>query len=220
MPTFKPSPQMRRMQIIALLLLVASGIVNYLDRSALSIANIEVRQELGLSATVMGVLLSAFLMSYAFSQLPAGILVDRVGPRALLGVGLVIWSVAQGAAGFVTSYAQFFAARIGLGIGEVTAVSDRSPRRQQLVPRQGARSSDRHIQFGAQHRHGSRATHPDLADAGVRLAHHVHRDGGRRTCRRHRMVCLLSRRRSIRDRRGPGLYPFGGHCPEHRRRSA
>jgi MFS family permease len=118
MSAFKPSPQMRRMQIVALLLLVASGIVNYLDRSALSIANIEVRQELGLSATVMGVLLSAFLMSYAFSQLPAGILVDRVGPRILLGVGLVIWSVAQGAAGFVTSYAQFFAARIGLGIGE------------------------------------------------------------------------------------------------------
>ena len=73
MSMFKPSPQMRRMQIVALLLLVASGIVNYLDRSALSIANIEVRQELGLSATAMGVLLSAFLMSYAFSQLPAGI---------------------------------------------------------------------------------------------------------------------------------------------------
>jgi sugar phosphate permease len=73
MSTFKPSLQMRRMQMVALLLLVASGIVNYLDRSALSIANIEVRQELGLSATAMGVLLSAFLMSYAFSQLPAGI---------------------------------------------------------------------------------------------------------------------------------------------------
>jgi MFS family permease len=57
-------------------------------------------------------------MSYAFSQLPAGILVDRIGPRILLGVGLVIWSVAQGAAGSVTSYAQFFAARIGLGVGE------------------------------------------------------------------------------------------------------
>jgi hypothetical protein len=63
MSAFKPSQQMRRMQIVALLLLVASGIVNYLDRSALSIANIEVRQELGLSATAMGVLLSAFLMS-------------------------------------------------------------------------------------------------------------------------------------------------------------
>ena len=66
----------------------------------------------------MGVLLSAFLMSYAFSQLPAGILVDRVGSRILLGAGLVIWSVAQGAAGFVTSYAQFFVAWIGLGVGK------------------------------------------------------------------------------------------------------
>jgi hypothetical protein len=53
MSAFKPSQQMRRMQIVALLLLVASGIVNYLDHSALSIANIEVRQELGLSATAM-----------------------------------------------------------------------------------------------------------------------------------------------------------------------
>jgi sugar phosphate permease len=68
----------------------ASGIVNYLDRSALSIANIEVRQEPGLSATAMGVLLSAFLMSYAFSQLPAGILVDRIGLHILLGVGLAL----------------------------------------------------------------------------------------------------------------------------------
>jgi MFS family permease len=118
MPAFKPSPQMRRMQIIALLLLLASGIVNYLDRSALSIANIEVRQELGLSATAMGVLLSAFLLSYAFSQLPAGLLVDRVGPRLLLGLGLVLWSLAQGAAGFVTSYGQFIIARVGLGMGE------------------------------------------------------------------------------------------------------
>ena len=95
----------------------------------------------------------------------------------------------------------------------VAAVSHRRPRRQQLVPRQGTRSSDRHLQRGAQHRHGARAAHPDLADAGLRLAHDVHRHGGRRTCRRRRMVCLLSRCRSIRDRRGPGLYPFGGHRP-------
>lgn len=97
------SPQMRRMQIVALLMLVASGTVNYPDRFDLSIANIEVRQELGLSATAMGVLLSAFLMSFAFSQLPAGIPVDRVGPRILLGAELAIWSVAQGAVGFVTN---------------------------------------------------------------------------------------------------------------------
>ena len=60
---YQPSSQMRRMQRIALFMLVVSGAVNYLDRSALAIANPEIRQELGLNATEMGVLLSAFLIS-------------------------------------------------------------------------------------------------------------------------------------------------------------
>jgi sugar phosphate permease len=72
-----PSPDMRRMQRIALVMLVISGTVNYLDRSALAIGNPEIREELGLNATQMGVLLSAFLVSYAFAQLPVGLLVDR-----------------------------------------------------------------------------------------------------------------------------------------------
>ena len=118
MPTYAPSPGMRRMQWIALVLLVASGTVNYLDRSALAIANPEIRQQLGLDATKMGVLLSAFLISYAFCQLPAGLLVDRVGPRKLLGLGLAVWSLAQTLAGFVTGFTQFWWARVFLGVGE------------------------------------------------------------------------------------------------------
>ena len=118
MQSHRPSPAMRRMQWIALVMLVISGTVNYLDRSALAIGNPEIRQELGLSATEMGVLLSAFLVSYAFAQLPAGLLVDRVGPRTLLGTGLAVWSLAQTVAGFVTSFTQFWWARVFLGIGE------------------------------------------------------------------------------------------------------
>lgn len=67
MAAHTPSPAMRRMQRIALLMLVISGTVNYLDRSALAIGNPEIRGELGLNATQMGVLLSAFLVSYAFA---------------------------------------------------------------------------------------------------------------------------------------------------------
>jgi len=55
-----------------------------------------------------------FLWAYAFSQLPAGALVDRVGPRWLLGFGLMIWSGAQIAAGTVGSITQFAIARVGL----------------------------------------------------------------------------------------------------------
>jgi MFS family permease len=116
--SYRPTPAMRRMRWIALVMLVVSGAVNYLDRSALAIGNPEIRHDLGLDATQMGVLLSAFLISYAFCQLPAGLLVDRVGPRKLLGLGLVIWSVAQTAAGFVVGFGQFWWARVFLGVGE------------------------------------------------------------------------------------------------------
>jgi MFS family permease len=71
----------------------------------------------------MGLLLSAFLWAYAFFQLPGGVLVDRVGPRRLLTAGLVVWSVAQAAAGFVGSFWQFSIARVFLGLGEAPMFS-------------------------------------------------------------------------------------------------
>src|SRR3954468_3410652 len=93
------SPRIRTVQRTVLALLVISGAVNYVDRATLSIANPLIRQDLGLSIADMGLLLSAFLWAYAFSQLPGGALTDRLGPRRLLGLGLFVWSLAQGAAG-------------------------------------------------------------------------------------------------------------------------
>jgi len=106
------------MQKSALTLLVFAGTLNYFDRSALAIANPLIREELGLSLSQMGLLLSAFLWAYAFAQLPGGALVDRLGARRLLGAALAFWSIAQAAAGFVTNLGQFAIARAGLGLGE------------------------------------------------------------------------------------------------------
>ncbi|MGF6384646.1 sugar phosphate permease [Paraburkholderia atlantica] len=111
-------PRVRRAQIVALTLLMVSGIVNYLDRGTLAVANPLIRKDLGLSLGEMGLLLSAFSWSYALFQLPVGGLVDRIGPRRLLGVGLIIWSLAQAAGGIVSSFGWFVVARIVLGIGE------------------------------------------------------------------------------------------------------
>jgi sugar phosphate permease len=113
----------RRKQRVALVLLVVGGTLNYLDRSTLSIANVLIRDELGLSIADMGLLLSAFLWAYAFAQLPGGALVDRVGPHRLLAAGLGLWSLAQAAAGFVTSFWQFSIARVLLGLGEAPMFS-------------------------------------------------------------------------------------------------
>ena len=111
-------PKIRRAQIVALTLLMVSGIVNYLDRGTLAVANPLIRHDLGLSLGQMGLLLSAFSWSYALFQLPVGGLVDRVGPRKLLGIGLIVWSLAQAAGGFVSTFGWFIIARIVLGIGE------------------------------------------------------------------------------------------------------
>lgn len=115
----QPVPRrIRRAQTVALALLMVSGIVNYLDRGTLAVANSSIRSSLGLSLGEMGLLLSAFSWSYAMCQLPVGGLVDRIGPRRLLGVGLIVWSLAQAAGGFVGSFGAFIVARIVLGIGE------------------------------------------------------------------------------------------------------
>jgi MFS transporter, ACS family, L-galactonate transporter len=77
-----------------------------------SIGAVEIRKELGLSATAIGGLLSAWSLGYTISQLPVGMLVDRVGPRKLLAYGLFVWSIAQAAGGLVFSYTQFLVLRL------------------------------------------------------------------------------------------------------------
>jgi MFS family permease len=99
-------------------MLLITGAVNYVDRVALSIANPLVRADLHLSIADMGVLLSVFLWTYALCQLPVGAMIDRLGPRWLLGIGVILWSLAQVAVGFVGTMGQFVWTRVFLGIGE------------------------------------------------------------------------------------------------------
>lgn len=118
MPGMRATPRLRTIQRTALTLLVIAGVVNYIDRATLAVANPLIREELGLSIADMGYLLSAFLWAYAFAQLPTGALVDKLGPRLLLTMGLSLWSLAQVAGGMVRNFGQFFIARVALGIGE------------------------------------------------------------------------------------------------------
>jgi MFS transporter, ACS family, L-galactonate transporter len=109
---------LRGHQTITLSLLFVAGVVNFLDRTSLSIANTTVRAEMHLSATEMGWLLSAFSLAYGLAQLPLIGMLDRAGTRAALGGGLAIWSAAQMLTGFVLSFPMFLALRVMLGIGE------------------------------------------------------------------------------------------------------
>ena len=109
---------LRRHQTITLSLLFLAGIVNFLDRASLSIANTTVRAEMHLNGTQMGWLLSAFSFAYGFAQLPLIGLLDRVGTRYVLGGGLTLWSAAQMLTGLVRGLPTFLFLRVLLGIGE------------------------------------------------------------------------------------------------------
>ena len=114
----RPSVRIVSIQRWSIVLLIAGGALNYVDRATLSVANKLIQEELGIPVARMGLLLSAFLWAYALAQLPVGGLIDRFGPRRLLGLGLFTWSVAQAAGALVTGFGVFIAARIALGVGE------------------------------------------------------------------------------------------------------
>jgi MFS family permease len=112
---------MKRMQWAALILCAAAIAINYLDRSTISIANPEIRKEFNISAAEFGALQSAWSLSFAITQIPVGLLIDRIGPGILLGASMVLWSIAVAAGGFASNYTQLFIARAILGITESPA---------------------------------------------------------------------------------------------------
>lgn len=113
-----PSRQLRRMQWVAIILVTAAIALNYMDRSTLAIGNLKIRQEFGINATAIGALGSAWALTYGFAQLPSGYLLDRIGPKFLVGAAMVLWSLCQAAGGIASTYFLLMLSRIGLGVTE------------------------------------------------------------------------------------------------------
>jgi MFS transporter, ACS family, D-galactonate transporter len=104
-----------------LVLLVLSVAINYIDRGNLSIAAPLLKDGLGISASELGVLLSAFFWTYAAFQIVSGWLVDRFDVNWVLAGGFFLWSVATAATGLVQGFASLVVLRLLLGMGESVA---------------------------------------------------------------------------------------------------
>jgi ACS family D-galactonate transporter-like MFS transporter len=102
-------------------LLVTAMIFCYAQRGTLSVAAPFLIQDLGISRTTMGVMLSAFSWCYAFMQVPAGWLVDRFGVRRAYAAGFAVWSGACALTGAIQHVAAILAFRILVGVGQSVA---------------------------------------------------------------------------------------------------
>ena len=115
--TQKISPSLVRV----LVLLGLSVFINYIDRANLSVAAPLVKNELGLSASQLGILLSAFFWTYACTQILAGWLVDRFEVKWVFAIGFFVWSAATAFTGMLHAFTALLAIRVVLGIGESVA---------------------------------------------------------------------------------------------------
>jgi len=113
-----------------LVLLVAVGIVGWVDRNVFAVLLESIKLDLGLSDTELGLLGgAAFGVFYAAVGLPVAWLADRTNRSLLLAAALGLWSLMTAACGLATSFATLFVARMGVGIGEAGG----SPPSQSLV---------------------------------------------------------------------------------------
>jgi MFS transporter, ACS family, hexuronate transporter len=125
-----------RWTVVALLFL--GGMINYLDRSAISVAAPFLTQQLSLSPSELGWVFSAFFFGYAAFCFVGGYASDRIGGRNVFGIAAVVWSVFCGLTALVFSYASLLTVRLIFGMGEGPygsatnkLVSNWFPRRQQ-----------------------------------------------------------------------------------------
>ena len=103
------------------MLVTASVFINYIDRGNLATAAPLMQDQLGLSASQLGVLLSAFYYGYVLCMPAMGWLAERYGAKAVLASGVMVWSLATLSTGFAGSFITLLALRVLLGVGESVA---------------------------------------------------------------------------------------------------
>ena len=150
-------------------LMGVSVFINYIDRGSLSTAAPMLKGEFGLSASQLGVLLSAFFMTYACFQVVSGWLVDHFDVKWVMAAGFFLWSAATAVTGMVNGFVLLLIARLVLGAGESVAYPSYS-RYWRLFPRGTARLRQFRNCRGAGRRAGVRHVRRWHANGDVRLA--------------------------------------------------
>jgi sugar phosphate permease len=105
--------------VVALTLALVA--VAYLDRVCISTAAPQMRADLKLDQAEMGIVFSAFTLTYGLFEMPSGWFADRFGARRGLMRIVVFWSAMTAATGLVTGFGSLVLVRLLFGMGEAGA---------------------------------------------------------------------------------------------------
>jgi glycerophosphoryl diester phosphodiesterase/MFS family permease len=98
--------------------LTGINLLNYVDRYVFSALLEPIKHELGFSDTQLGLLGSAFILSYLFVSPIFGYLGDRGGRARIMSLGVALWSVATAFTGIASRFSTQLATRVMVGVGE------------------------------------------------------------------------------------------------------
>lgn len=101
-----------------LVMLFIAGVINYMDRSALSIAAPFIQKDLQLDAAHMGMIFSSFFIGYAIFNFIGGYASDYFGAKKVLTTSMTFWSIFAGVTALTFNFISLFIARVLFGMGE------------------------------------------------------------------------------------------------------
>lgn len=116
-----PPGLVRKLTLHVVPLLVIAYFVNYLDRTAVSVAALQMRSDLKLSEAAFGLGAGLFFVGYTVFEVPSNIFLHKVGPRRWLARIMISWGVITIATLLAKGPASFYALRVLLGIAEAGA---------------------------------------------------------------------------------------------------
>ncbi len=116
--SIKPTKLETRKRYNILSMIFITVVINYLDRTNISVAAFALRKDLGIDTVQMGYVFSAFGIFYAGLQIPGGIIADKIKSRVLYSFLLVFWSIATLLQGLVNSFTALIGLRASIGVFE------------------------------------------------------------------------------------------------------
>jgi len=123
-----------------LILLFLVSTINFLDRQVLSIVQEDIKLDLTLTDSQLGMLGLAFGLINAFFAIPIGRIADRIPRKTVLLACLTLWSSVTAMAGLVQNFTQLLIARMGVALGEAgvtpttySLISDKYPLRRRAT---------------------------------------------------------------------------------------
>ncbi|MCC5467227.1 MFS transporter [Pelosinus baikalensis] len=110
------------------LMLFLGNALNYVDRTAMSVALPILNKRFELTPFESGLILSSFFVGYALFNFVGGYLSDKVGPKKVMGSAMVVWSLFCGLTAGAYSFVSLLIVRLFFGFGEgpITATTNKT----------------------------------------------------------------------------------------------